>query len=250
MPMPFFEQGDVRIRYEEAGSGFPVLLLAPGGLNSAIEAWGRMAVFNPLEVFKDDFRLIAMDQRNANGGESTGPIQVENPWDAFLSDQLGLLDHLGIGQTFVLGFCIGCSYGLGLMEKAPERIAAGVLAQPIGHRPEDPNVMVDSSLNWGRALVERRPDVGMAAVEKMVENMYRSPADFVYSVSRDFVRSCQTPMLVLPGIDRAHPYDVGMEVARLAPNSDPWKEPAEIVPETVEVIRDYLKRHAPSAVRP
>ena len=32
--MPNYERGDVSIYYEENGSGFPLLLLAPGGLNS------------------------------------------------------------------------------------------------------------------------------------------------------------------------------------------------------------------------
>ncbi len=34
--MPFYEKGPVRIHYEEAGSGFPLLLIAGGGLNSTI----------------------------------------------------------------------------------------------------------------------------------------------------------------------------------------------------------------------
>ena len=32
--MSFYEKGAVRIHYEEAGSGFPLLLIAGGGLNS------------------------------------------------------------------------------------------------------------------------------------------------------------------------------------------------------------------------
>src|SRR5260370_8582757 len=32
--MSFYEKGPVRIRFEEAGSGFPLLLIAAGGLNS------------------------------------------------------------------------------------------------------------------------------------------------------------------------------------------------------------------------
>jgi hypothetical protein len=32
--MPFYEKGAVRIHFEEAGSGFPLLLIAGGGLNS------------------------------------------------------------------------------------------------------------------------------------------------------------------------------------------------------------------------
>src|SRR3954452_6976936 len=93
----FYEKGNVRIRYQEAGSGFPLLCIPGGGLNSRMGGWPT-AVINAPEVFKNDFRCITMDQRNATGGESTGPMPVDNPWDAFADDQLGLMDHLGIRQ--------------------------------------------------------------------------------------------------------------------------------------------------------
>src|SRR5438132_10195078 len=95
----FYEKGNVRIRYQEVGSGFPLLATPGGGLNSRISNW-QTAVINAMDVFKNDFRLITMDQRNASGGESTGPVPVDNPWDAFADDQLGLMDHLGIRQFF------------------------------------------------------------------------------------------------------------------------------------------------------
>src|SRR6266446_4001040 len=101
----FYEKGNVRIRYQEAG----------GGLNSRIGGWPT-AVINAMEVFKNDFRCITMDQRNASGGESTGPIPVDDPWGAFADDQLGLMDHLGIRQFFFFGNCIGGSFALKLME--------------------------------------------------------------------------------------------------------------------------------------
>ena len=90
--MPFHQKGDLRICYEEIGSGFPLLVTPGGGLNSRLSNW-QTAVFNAMEEFKHDFRCITMDQRNANGGESTGPVPVENAWDAFADDQLGLMDH-------------------------------------------------------------------------------------------------------------------------------------------------------------
>ena len=100
--MPFYTKGDVRIHYEEVGSGFPLLVTPGGGLNSTIDKWPGQ-VFNAMEVFKNDFRCITMDQRNANGGESTGPVQVNDPWGAFADDQLGLMDHLGIQEFFFHG---------------------------------------------------------------------------------------------------------------------------------------------------
>jgi len=75
-------------------------------------------------------------------------------------------------------------------------------------------------------------------------------ADFVFTVSRDFVRSVQTPLLIAPDDVTAHPYAVAMEVAGLAPNSEttiyPWKDTQEHVDEVVEHARRFLQAHAPA----
>jgi pimeloyl-ACP methyl ester carboxylesterase len=248
--MPFYEKGDVRIRYEEAGSGFPLLVTPGGGLNSRVSNWST-AVFNAMEEFKNDFRCITMDQRNANGGESSGPIPVNDPWGAFADDQLGLMDHLGIREFFFMGYCIGGPFALKLMERAPDRVVAGVLCQPVGHRPENPDVMYNGSRNtWAPELCARRPDVTMETVEAYLHNLYRVQPDFVYSVSRDFARSCQTPMLVMPDDTPAHPYPVAMDIAALAPKAEvtvyPWREPKDLLTKTVGQVRDFLRAHQPA----
>jgi pimeloyl-ACP methyl ester carboxylesterase len=247
--MPFYENGDVRIHYEEVGSGFPLLVTPGGGLNSRMSNWST-AVINAMEVFKDDFRCITMDQRNANGGESTGPVPVDDPWGGFAADQLGLMDHLGIQEFFFMGYCIGGPFVLKMMEKAPDRILAGVLCQPVGHRPENPDVMYNSGHDgWAPELLSRRPDLSMETIEAYLHNLYRVQPDFVYSVSRDFVRTCQTPMLVLPDDVPAHPYAVCEDIAALAPNVDvsiyPWKESPETKAQVVEHVRGFLKAHEP-----
>src|SRR5215469_7585570 len=122
----FYEKGDVRIRYAEIGSGFPLLATPGGGLNSCMAVWAR-AVINIPEEFKNDFRVITMDQRNATAGESTGPVPVDDPWDAFADDQLGLMDHLGIRQFFFFGNCIGGPFAMKLMQRAPQRVVAALL---------------------------------------------------------------------------------------------------------------------------
>jgi pimeloyl-ACP methyl ester carboxylesterase len=210
----------------------------------------QTAPINAMEVFKDEFRVITMDQRNANNGESTGPVQVEDPWDAFASDQLGLMDHLGIREFMFMGCCIGGSFVMKMAQKVPDRLVAGVLCQTIGHRPELPDVMYDSGHNvWGPALCERRPDVTMDVVEAYLHNLYRVQPDFVYSVSRDFARGCQTPLLVMPDDVPAHPYQTSMDVLALAPKAEagmyPWREPKELIPQAVRQLRDFLKRQLP-----
>jgi pimeloyl-ACP methyl ester carboxylesterase len=201
-------------------------------------------------VFKADFRCITMDQRNATGGESTGPIAVDDPWNAFADDQLGLMDHLGIRQFVFFGNCIGGSFALKLMERVPDRIVAAVLSQPIGHRPENPDVMYISGRDvWAPEFRKRQPDVSMETIEKYLHNLYRVRPDFVYSVSRDFVRSCQTPMLVLPDDTDAHAYQTSVDIASLAPNADvsvyPWKDAPELKARTINRARNFLKAHQP-----
>ena len=151
--MPFYEKGDVRIHYEEAGSGFPLLLIAGGGLNSTISFFTGNAPFNAIEEFKGEYRCITMDLRNANGGQSSGPLEIDRPWDAYADDQLGLMDHLGIQEFMVMGFCIGGPFIWNLLKRAPERIVAAVLAQPSGFRPEMPDLFYQNNItSWGPAL--------------------------------------------------------------------------------------------------
>jgi pimeloyl-ACP methyl ester carboxylesterase len=243
----FYEKGDVRIRYVEIGTGFPLLAIPGGGLNSRLSNWPN-AVINIMEEFKNDFRVIGMDQRNANNGESTGPIPFDNPWDAFADDQLGVMDHLGIREFFFFGNCIGGPFAMKLMERAPQRVVAAILSQPVGQGRDHPDYMYDSGKNvWAKEFLERRPDVPMATIEKYLHNLYRVQPDFVYSVSRDFAKSCETPMLVLPDDVPAHPLAVSIDIASLAPNAEitvfPWKEPPELKARTVNRVRTFLKRH-------
>src|SRR6266498_3986863 len=136
--MSFYEKGRVRIHYEEAGSGFPLLLIAGGGLNSTIS--GLTNPFNAIEEFKGEYRCITADLRNANGGQSSGPLEIDRPWDAISDDQLGVMDHLGIDQFMMMGFCIGGPMMWNLMKRAPGRVVAAVFAQPSGFRPEKPDL--------------------------------------------------------------------------------------------------------------
>jgi pimeloyl-ACP methyl ester carboxylesterase len=243
----FYEKGDVRIRYAEIGSGFPLLATPGGGLNSRINFWPT-AVINIMEELRNDFRVVTMDQRNATNGDSTGPVPVDNPWDAFADDQLGVMDHLGIRQFLFFGNCIGGPFGMKLMERAPARVIAAVLSQPVGHRPEQPDYMYNSGKDvWAKELRERRGDVSMATIEAYLHNLYRVRPEFVYSVSREFAKSCQTPILVLPDDTPAHPLQISIDIASLAPNAEitvfPWKEPPELKARTINRARTFLKQH-------
>ena len=134
--MPFYEKGDVRIHYEEAGSGFPLLVIPGGGLNSTVAGLANHP-FNPMDEFKDEYRVIAADLRNANGGQSSGPLEIDRPWDAYTDDHIGLMDHLGIREFMVLGFCIGGPFIWNLFKRAPERVVAGRVGAAERLPPDD-----------------------------------------------------------------------------------------------------------------
>jgi pimeloyl-ACP methyl ester carboxylesterase len=242
--MPQVEHGTTTTYYEEHGHGFPLLLFAPGGMNSTVERWA-VATLNALDEFGHDFRLIAMDQRNA--GRSVGPLEASDPWGSFARDQLALLDHLGVETCHVMGCCIGCSFALKLSELAPERFNAAVLEQPVGVVGENRHLYDTLWRTWGEDLVRTRADIDAEQVEQFGTRMW-DQGEFVVSVSREFVRSCSTPLLVLPGIDDYHPTETGREVARLAPRGEtfePWKDTPEHTAQAAEAVREFLQRYSP-----
>jgi len=246
--MPFYERGPVRIYYEEAGSGFPLLIIPGGGLNSSIASLQTAVPFNPMEVYKDDFRCISADLRNSALGQSIGPLEIDRPWDAYSDDHLGLMDHLGVQEFLVMGFCVGGPMIHNLLRLAPERVIAAAMMQPSGFSPDHPDLFYQNNTNaWGPPLCEKSPEVTMSAVHDFLTSMYTDRADFVFTVSRDFVRSLKTPLLIAPDDVPAHPYAAAMEVADLAPNSEvtifPWKDTQTHIDEVVEHARRFLKEH-------
>lgn len=214
------------LEYEITGEGPVLLALAPGGLHSRSELWQRRedgrprVIVSPVEAFAGSHRVLTLDQRNA--GRSTAPITASDGWQAYAEDHLLLLDALGIEQCHIIGACIGPSFALKIIELAPHRVLSAVLQQPIGRTENNLLLRRESFSSWTRSLLAQGrqldPQV-MAAVER---NLFDS--DFVYSVSRDFVRACSTPLLVLPGDDARHPKAIAEEIAALAPNAELFQD--------------------------
>src|SRR5712691_11282457 len=214
-PMPSFEHHGAHIHYEEFGQGFLILTFAPAGLQSVIDVWSQpSAPINPTTEWAANYRVIAMDQRNA-GGRSRAPITAQDGWDAYTADHIALLDHLRIDRCHLYGQCIGGSFILNLIKAQPERVASAVLAQPIGRvgpmapgRPARFNAWAGSLTNPPRAPP--------AVPDAFCHNLYA--AGFVYCVDRAFVSTVKAPCLVLAGNDEAHPGPISEEVAKLLPN--------------------------------
>jgi pimeloyl-ACP methyl ester carboxylesterase len=240
--MPSFERDGASIHYEIFGDGFPVLVFAPGGMRSAIAVW-EGSPWDPTRELASRLRVVAMDQRNA--GRSKAPVRAGDGWQSYTDDHVALLDHLGIERCHVMGGCIGSSYCLGLMQAAPERVTAAVLQNPIG-LADNRDAFYAMFDGWAEQVREEQPEVADDVWRAFRERMYGS--DFVFNVRRDFVRSCDTPLLILAGDDLYHPAPISREIADLAPNAElieRWREP-EVVAEVVERVRHFLAAHTPA----
>ncbi len=171
-------------------------------------------------------------------------------WDSYADDQLGLMDHLGIRDFLVMGFCIVGPMILNLIRRAPERVVAAALMQPSGFRSEMPDLFDQNNIaGWGPPMCDKRPEITMDLVHDFLTSMYTDRADFVFTEARDFVCSIQTPLLIAPDLVPAHPYKAAMEVANLAPNAEvtiyPWKDSKEHIEEAVVHARRFLRQRRP-----
>src|SRR5258705_1661802 len=241
--MPSITHHDATIYYEEFGQGFPILTFAPAGLMSVIDVWNRpSAPVNPTTVFTSDFRVIAMDQRNA-GGQSHAPITAQDGWHTYAADHIALLDHLRIDRCHLYGQCIGGSFIMSLLKAQPQRIASAVLAQPIGRvgaMAPGRSARFDA---WAGTLKDH-PEATPQVLDAFHQNLY-GPG-FVYSVDRAFVTTVQRPCLVLAGNDEAHPFPISEEIAKLLPTCEfipEWKQGAPLAAAKVR-IKEFLVKHS------
>ncbi len=239
--MAILEHDGVRLHYEVEGDGFPVLVIAPGGMRSANDLWPNMP-WNPWAALADRYRVIGMDQRNAGG--STAPVSAADGWSTYTADQLALLDHLGIGECHVLGMCIGGPYIFGLLTSSHDRFRSAVLLQPVGI-DDNRDAFVEMFDGWVEEIGPEHPEAGPDDWTSFRQNMWGG--DFVLTATREQVAACETPLLVMMGDDLYHPQSTSREIASLAPDAtlvERWKDD-DVLADTDAVIKHFLADHTP-----
>ena len=242
--MPVFTRGDASIHYQESGSGYPVLLFAPGLMRSSATRWDNTDL-KPRAVLHGGYRLIAMDQRNA--GESRAPIKPTDGWADYAADAIGLIEHIGLDRFAMWGRCIGPSFAMRVLQQmgdASARVTALIDHAPIGLNAVNRGHFMHGFYQWAEELPAGTfaEPVGVdPTCASVCENLFGS--DFVFSVGREFVQSLKTPMLVLPGRDLAHPEEIALETARLAPNAEVRMGWQSDLPAAGEAVRAFLEAH-------
>jgi len=248
--MPTFKHSDAEIHYEVHGQGFPLLLYAPGGLRSQLAYWKASPAdpakpapwMDPMKALSDRYTVVGMDQRNA--GQSRAGLAADHGWHTYAEDHFALMDHLGFGKFAVMGGCIGGSFCFEAIERDPGRVVAAVLQNPIGLW-ENRDTWDDAMKGFSKTMQARDPSITQETIAAFGHNMFGG--DFVFSVTRDFVRNCATPLLLQPGIDKPHPAKTSEEIASLAPNIEvqkDWRGP-EFLDESIRRVRAFLDRSVP-----
>lgn len=282
--MPTLERPDGgMIRYEVFGEGYPLLLIAPGGVSSQVEMW-RHSVIDPIAAFADRFQVIAIDQRHA--GRSLAPMRPFS-YDTCVGDQLAVLDHLGVRRAHVMGGCIGCAHIWRLIGTAPERVTAAVCQDPVGldetnslgtfyrmfdetmrlARAEGIEAVIDAAIRnplfvssngagpfapllhadpaAREELREMSRERYIALVVEFRDGVWPAEPPY-FTVSAEWMRTCPTPLLVLPGRDEFHPTEIAERICREAPDARclpvDCREPAHLSA-TLGVIREFLLKH-------
>ena len=284
--MPTITRPDgATIHYEVSGSGFPLLLIAPGGVSSEIGIWSRSSI-NPIKAFAENFTVIAMDQRHA--GTSLASMRPFS-YDQCNDDQLAVLDALGFERAHVMGGCIGCAHIWNLLKNAPDRIVSAVTQDPVGlDETNDIGVfyaMFAETMRLARAegleavnksaqenaffmannaagpfapllaaseearaeLIEMGRERYVQLIVEFRDGMW-PPTPPYFTVSEEWMRACPTPMLVFPGRDRFHPTAIAHKICREAPRAHclaPDCRDPENLAATVEAVRAFLLEHTP-----
>jgi hypothetical protein len=143
-----------------------------------------------------------------------------------------------------MGGCIGGSYCFEAIEHDASRIGAAVLQNPIGLW-ENRDTWDEAVKGYSATVRGRDPSISEATIQSFGKNMFGN--DFVFSVTRDFVKNCGTPLYLQPGTDKPHPAKTSEEIAALAPNIEVqknWRAPTWLG-ESIKRVHAFLERNTP-----
>jgi pimeloyl-ACP methyl ester carboxylesterase len=130
--MPSTVIDGIATRYEVMGEGPPLLMYSPGGFDGTVEKWSTQGVYariKLLEHLPGKYRCIVFDRRET--GQSGGRVE-RLTWQRYVTQGKGLLEHLDIGRTHVMGACMGVCPVVAFAVEYPDMVQSMVLYWPVG----------------------------------------------------------------------------------------------------------------------
>jgi pimeloyl-ACP methyl ester carboxylesterase len=122
----------ITTRYEDRGTGPPLLMFSPGGFDATLEKWTTQGVYariKPLDHLPRKYTCIIFDRRET--GQSGGRVE-RITWDHYMEQGKGLLDHLHMQRAHVMGACMGCCPAVAFGVAYPDVTMSLLLYWPVG----------------------------------------------------------------------------------------------------------------------
>lgn len=264
--MPSTVVDGIRTRYEVTGSGPAILMFSPGGFDSSLEAWRDTGIYRRLDLIghlSRRYSCITFDRRES--GRSGGRVERIS-WAHYVTQGLGLLDHLGVQRAHLMGGCVGCSTALALAVTRPERVASMVLYSPAGGvhyrrrqherfalhqafardhglagvveltRQHADGFTKDPRVGPWAATLRADEDFAQAYADRdldsylvMVDGLARHmfDRDTVPGVEPEDLLGLSVPALIVPGQDTSHAPSAARYLQECLPDNDYWDVPVE-----------------------
>jgi hypothetical protein len=181
--MPTFTRGDVSLYYEEHGKGFPLLMIAPGRMRSTVSFWGFV---NPIHR-SPPYRAY---HGSTQCPEVEGPHRAHGRIARLHGRSTRVVDHLSVSLSGGM-YRRSCIMGYQAARSGSHRRSC---SSPLASTKQSRS---STCMTAGPRATGRAPGSKRRDVETFRAEMYG--AVFVFSVSRDFVKGCHTPLLVLLG---------------------------------------------------
>ncbi len=264
--MPSAVIDGIATRYENVGSGPPLLMYAPGGFIAVIETWSTQGIYAKIKLLDhlpQHYTCIMFDRREC--GQSGGRVERVT-WAHYVAQGRGLLDHLRISRAHLMGGCMGCAPVAAFAVAYPEMVASMVLYWPVGGA----KYRISSHQRFAEHLDFVRSD-GLAGVVALIRKEGKPfgadprggpwasvikrdetfAATYAARDRREYIRICEgmrdalfdrdtapgatpedllrseVPALIVPGHDAAHATSAARYLEECLPRSDYWDAAVE-----------------------
>ena len=256
----------IETHYEVMGDGPPVLMFSPGGFDATLDKWSTLGVYariRLLDQLQAKYRCIVFDRRET--GSSGGRVE-KITWDHYVAQGKGLLDHLGIEKTHLLGGCMGVCPVTAFAVKHPEATLSMVLYWPVGGahfrikghgrfaqhlalveqqglagvveaaKASDMGFGKDPRIGPWAPVIRRDPEFAAQYAAMNVEDYKQIVASLPRAlIDRDTAPGAEPedlmdldiPTLIIPGKDKAHATSAARYLEECLPASEYW----DVLPE-------------------
>ena len=274
--MPTVVIDGLTTRYVVDGSGPPLLMFSPGGFDSTLESWRTVGVYRRLGLLDHltrSYTCITFDRRES--GRSGGRVE-RLTWADYVTQAVGLLDHLDVDRAHVMGGCVGCSTALALAVARPDRVHSAVLYSPAGGvkyrrkqqarfaehlafvrerglqgvvdlvREVDDGFSADPRVGPWNSVLRTADEFARAYVDLDLEryallvdgtSRLMFDRDTVPGVEPEDLLRLDMPALIVPGQDESHAPSAARYLQECLPRAEYWDVPVEEQTEETAPVR-------------